>query len=289
MFQKPFLKWVGGKTQILKNVMDKFPKEMNNYHEIFLGGGSVLLALLSREDIVIKGEIYAYDYNETLINLFRDVKENGVELFLLLKQIVKKYSSIHTQKGSREPKDINQAILSKESFYYWIRKQYNQEQESLNKSAMLLFLNKTCFRGLYRVGPNGFNVPYGHYNTPTFPTEEEMDNISRMISKVTFICSDFSDSLSRVDKGDFVYLDPPYAPETKKSFVSYTNCGFSNDSHEELFRLTKTLPCSFLMSNSCVDMVLNNFSEYSIDKIDVRRTINSKNPGKGTLEVLISK
>lgn len=291
MYQKPFLKWVGGKTQIIHQVLDKFPNEINNYHEIFIGGGSVLLALLSkqmRNEISIHGKIYAYDYNASLINIFKDIRDNKDIFYSELYTLFKKYDSIKEHKGTHTPNTLEEAEGAKESFYYWIRKQYNQSEECVKKSAMFMFMNKTCFRGLYRSGPNGFNVPYGNYKTtPGMLKKEELDYISRLLEKVEFIQADFRDSLKHVENGDFIYLDPPYAPETNNSFVSYNNTGFSQETHEELFDLIKTLPCKFLLSNSHVPLILEKFKDYNIESIKVRRSINSKKPNATSKEVLI--
>ena len=287
MYQKPFLKWVGGKTQIIDKVMNKFPSEMNDYHEIFLGGGSILLALLNKyqnKEISIRGNIYAYDYNETLINLFKNLRDNHSTLITKLIEIQDIYNNIPTLKGRDKGKDE-----TKESFYYWIRDKFNKSKESVDKSVMFLFLNKTCFRGLYRVGPNGFNVPFGHYKQNLKFPIKDLYNIKELIKNVIFIHSDFNKSIVNVKKGDFVYLDPPYAPESDKSFVSYTESKFNEYTHMNLFKLTKSLKCKFVMSNSCVKMILDNFKDYEIEKVIARRSINSKVPNSRTTEVIIFK
>jgi DNA adenine methylase len=155
-----------------------------------------------------------------------------------------------------------------------------------------MFLNKICFRGMYREGPNGYNVPYGHYKkTPIIITKEELDNVSVLIKNVEFIHSDFKKSIEKVKEGDFVYLDPPYAPETNNSFVGYVTGGFGLNMHKSLFDEILNLSekkAKFLMSNSKVDLVLEKFKDYNIENVIARRAINSKNPGSSTTEVLIS-
>ena len=152
-----------------------------------------------------------------------------------------------------------------------------------------MFLNKTGFRGMYREGPNGFNIPYGNYKkTPTIITKDELDKISDLIKDVIFIHCDFSTAMSKVKKGDFVYLDPPYAPENSKSFVGYVADGFNLDTHKLLFDEIKKLKnIKFVMSNAKVDLVTDNFKEYNSNDIIARRAINSKNPGSTTTEVII--
>ena len=279
MLQKPFLKWVGGKTQMINKLVDKFPSSMKNYHETFLGGGSVLLALLTlqkEKKIIVENKIYAYDLNRCLIELYIDVRDNKDEIFDYISKYKQEYSDSE----------------DKEAYYYIIRTKFNKEETSIEKSAMFLFLNKTCFRGMYREGPNGFNVPYGHYKkTPTIITKQEIDKINELIRDVEFICSDFESSITKIEEGDFVYFDPPYAPETKTSFVGYTKDGFGIEKHNKLFLEIVKLDnrnVKFLLSNAKVTLVTQYFNEYNCEDIVARRAINSKNPGSNTIEVIIN-
>jgi DNA adenine methylase len=298
IYQKPILKWVGGKTQIINEITSKFPKEIDNYHEIFLGGGSVLLALLSLQKdnkINIKGSVYAYDLNSNLISMYMNIQKHPVDLY---NAIVKYHNNYHTQKGviiNRSPKDITEANTSKESYYYYLRNQYNNviEKHTIESSALFIVLNKLCFRGMYRESKNGnFNVPYGHYRkTPNITTLEELTNVSNLIKNVTFKCSGFLDSLKNVKNNDFVYLDPPYVPENAKSFVGYTGIGFSENDHVSLFNKTIEMnTVQIVMSNSKTDIIFDTFgklSNFKIEEIQVKRSINSKNPGSKTMEVII--
>ena len=294
--QKPFIKWVGGKTQLLDVIKTKIPTTMKNYHEIFLGGGSVLLMILSlRNDdkIQINNKVYAYDINKGLINVYKDIQTNTQELFDYITKYINTYHSLEGTIINRKPKTLDEAKTSKESYYYWVRNIFNtmEDKDSVEYSAIFMFLNKTCFRGMYREGPNGYNVPYGHYKkTPTIITREELFTVSELIKDVQFIHSGFQNSLESVGEGDFVYLDPPYAPETKQSFVGYVSDGFGLNMHTELFNEILTFnekKVKFLMSNSKVDLVLEKFNNYNIEDIVARRAINSKNPGSVTTEVLI--
>lgn len=296
VIQKPFLKWVGGKTQIIDTIINKLPAKIKNYHEIFLGGGSVLLAVLSlqKQNIIdIQENIYAYDINETLIHVFKNIQSNKDRLFIHIKKIVDEYNSISDNVVNRKPTNIHEAKTSKESYYYWIRNKFNNinDKKSIESSALFMFINKTCFRGLFREGPNGFNVPYGHYkNTPNIITLDEINTISDLIKNVNFIHSDFNDSIRKNKSGDFVYLDPPYAPENENSFVGYTNDGFNYDKHIELFNSIHEIHnknIKFLMSNASVPLVLDNFANYNCLQITARRAINAKKPGSTTTEVLI--
>ena len=310
--QKPFLKWVGGKTQILKTIISNIPSEMNNFHDVFLGGGSVLLAVLSLQktgDININNKIYAYDINRVLINVFKHIQNNKEELYEHICHYINTYDALAvgvcgdmgdkeklTNIINRKPKNMEEAMACKENYYYWVRSKFNSEKmdkDSVECSAIFMFINKTCFRGMYREGPNGFNVPYGHYKkTPTIITKEDLDYVSDLIQDVEFIHCDFRDAMKNIDNGDFAYFDPPYAPETKKSFVGYIAEGFSLDTHQTLFDNIKKIcgDCGgvkFLLSNANVDIVLNNFKNYNIKNITARRAINCKNPEATTTEVLI--
>lgn len=291
---KPFLKWVGGKTQIIDKIIEHFPLEINNYHEIFLGGGSVLLALLQEGKIKVKGHIYAYDLNNDLINVYKTIQNNEEELYNYLQEYYNEYDSCPNviEKINRNPDSLEEARKCKENYYYWMRNKYNKNKLNIiESSALFIILNKTCFRGLYRVGPNGFNVPYGHYKkTPTLISRDHLNQIKELIKDVKFIHSDFSESFKNIKKGDFVYLDPPYAPEKSNSFVNYTNEGFGIEQHNLLFSLIKELnnkKIKFLMSNAKVELVLEHFKEYKIIDVLCRRAINAKNPETKTMEVLV--
>ena len=285
-FIKPPLKWVGGKTQIIDSLIQKFPKNIHNYHEIFLGGGSVLLAVLS-SDIKINNNICAYDLNNELICLYIHIRDNPEKLIQKLEELKKEFNKIKGDVINRKPSDIKEAMTSQESFYYWIRQEYNKiKNNNIKKSAMFVFLNKTCFRGMFREGPNGFNVPFGHYKNPSIYDKEHINKVSKLIQNVQFVHADFTKSFKNINNKDFVYLDPPYVPENKKSFVGYNKNGFNK--HEELFTLTKNLKAKFIMSNSNTKLVNDSFEKYNVVEIDCRRAINSKKPQSKTKEVIIS-
>jgi DNA adenine methylase len=286
---RPFLKWVGGKTQIIELILSKFPKTIKTYYEPFLGGGSVLLGFLSHTNF--KGEVFASDVNPYTIAIYKHIQSNVESFIKEIKQIVEQYNSIKGTIICRKAFTLEDGLTSKESYYYYLRNKFNglANKESIEASAILLFLNKTCFRGVYREGPHGFNVPFGHYDNPAVYDENDLREISNLIKNVHFKACSFEDALAPVKEGDFVYLDPPYAPETKSSFVSYVEDGFGMDKHVKLFKICKEMKGEFLMSNAEVDLVKNSFPEpYTTVTVSCRRAINAKDPSARTNEVLIS-
>ena len=307
---KPILKWVGGKTQIIDKIINNFPKEINNYHEIFLGGGSVLLSFLSyvkNKNIKINGDIYAYDINEPLIYMYKNIQQRHNELFNYLENIISEFNKCNNEEINRTPENLEEAMKNKENYYYWIRNTYNKlsndERNDIIGSSMFIFLNKTCFRGIFRIGPNGFNVPYGNYKNPEIINKNHLEEIHHLIQNVKFECCDFSSSLNKIDENDFIYLDPPYAPEISTSFVGYTKSGFTLEQHKNLFELIHKLSNEnkkIMLSNADVKLVRDYFDDndndnknenkndkYKIIEIVCKRTINSKNPNAKANEVII--
>lgn len=266
---KPLLKWVGGKTQLLETLLPLIPATLETYYEPFVGGGSVLLAVLASRT---PKRVYASDVNPALINVYQCVQSSPDAVSTCLRVL--------EQERGEDP----------EAFYYRMRDLFNREPHTGPQSAALfLYLNKTCFRGVYREGPNGFNVPYGHYKSVELPSLETLQEMAKVLAPVVFTCESFETVLSRVTAGDFVYVDPPYAPETARSFVGYVAGGFSL--HETLFTGLKTLPCPFLMSNADVPLVREAFPDpnYKTRQVLARRAIHSKDPGARTTEVLVTR
>lgn len=289
-----------GKSQIINDVMKLFPTSMNNYHEPFLGGGSVLLALLSHRlsgSIKVTGKIYASDLNSNLIGLYKNIQSNPDALINEVQKLILAFTAVKGNIVNRKATTFEEAMSSPESYYFWIRKQFNslskEERCSIPASAMLLFMNKTCFRGVYREGPNGINVPFGNYKNPSILDEEHIRKVSLLIQDVEFTNQSFTESLRNLIENDFVYLDPPYAPENDTSFVGYTSDGFSLENHKVLFTMCQELKgkkVKMLMSNANVSLVQEAFptKSYSVKTILCRRAINSKKPNAKASEVLIT-
>lgn len=299
---KPLLKYVGGKTQILTDVMSRFPATslIRNYYEPFVGGGSVLFAFLENNP-EFQGRVVAGDINPRLINFYTVVRDN-VDAFLEeMRNLVEAYK-----------KEVD-----KESFYYTQRVAYNthSSNENITDAALFLFLNKTGFRGLHRMGPHGFNVPFGHYSNPSIYDETHVRTVSKILKRCEFICGDFSQICADIEPADYVYLDPPYVPtdgrgdgdgdddgdgdgdgdgkkDKKKgtsSFTGYNANGFTDHSRFFLFcENLKNKGVHWLMSNSDTILVRDKFSEgYQTTVISCRRTVNAKAPGSRVNEVLI--
>jgi DNA adenine methylase len=266
---KPLLKWVGGKTQLLETILPQIPETLTSYYEPFVGGGSVLLAVLASRS---PERVYASDVNPALINVYQSVQSSPEAVSVCLR--------ILEQEQGEDP----------EAFYYKMRELYNSlPPTGPQHAALFLYLNKTCFRGVYREGPRGFNVPYGHYKSVELPSLETLTAMSNVLAPVVFTCESFETVLPRAKAGDFVYVDPPYAPETATSFVGYVAGGFPH--HQTLFEGLKALPCPFLMSNSDVPLVREAFPDpnYKTCQVLARRAIHSKDPSKSTMEVLITR
>ena len=222
--------------------------------------------------------------------MFKNIQNNKDQLYNFLVHYYNEYDNIEGTIIYRDPVTEAESKTSKESYYYWIRKKYNNiDKNSVECSAIFIFLNKTCFRGMYREGPNGYNVPYGHYKkTPSILSYTDLENISDLIKDVEFRHCSFTESIKNVNEDDCVYIDPPYAPENSKSFVGYVADGFNMETHLLLFDEVKKLRnVKMVMSNSKVDFVTEIFKDYNCDEIIARRAINSKKPGSTTKEVII--
>jgi DNA adenine methylase len=322
---KPIIKWVGGKTQIIDELYKYFPKKINNYYEPFIGGGSVFLKLLEKlenKEIELSGEIYLSDLNKKLINLYNTIKNNKNEFIKKLKELKKNYVNapivIHEKRTKflvlseeeqisdekKKSKSIKYYIKKNDKIediikqgkrvvYYYYRDLFNKTDNDILSASLFIFLNKTCWRGVYRIGPNGFNVPYGNNKNVGIFEEEHINKLSNLFNKykIIFQCKSFENvDMTKLNGKDFFYFDPPYYPLDKKSFVAYQKEGFGIKCNESLLNLCNNLNKNnihFVLSNSNTEYINKNYNEFTITKINCKRAINSKKPGSKVLEVII--
>ena len=271
---KPFVKWAGGKRQLISVLNENLPDSFGTYFEPFLGGGALLFNMLTENN---KQKCIISDLNSDLVLAYATIRDNVDNLISSLKQHEKYY-----QKDSK-------------SYYYSVRE--SAPKKEIEKTSRLLFLNRTCFNGLYRVNSKGkFNVPLGKYTNPNIVNEENLRSVSHILksSKVKIQCRDFEAVLRDVKKGDLVYFDPPYQPVTETAnFTSYTNKNFTYDDLNRLFELCTKLDkkgCNVLLSNSNSKEVVDIFSKkpWKISKIKANRSINSNSTKRtGHFELLI--
>lgn len=277
---KPIVKWIGGKGDLLPTLMPMFPTHMNNYREPFVGGGSVLLATLGRiqsGEITLEGNVYASDINEALIGMYKNIQSQPEALWTETEKWMIPYKSY--------PKEIQK------DFYYEARNAYNAvDKTTLGASALFIFLNKTCFRGLYRTNQDAiFNASFGNYTNPEILNHDHLMEIHRLIQGVVFQVMDFDAAMKERKEGDFVFMDPPYVPVNQTSFVQYNKEGF--DKHEILFKRCKSLSVRFMLCNSSTALVENEFKGeegFQIRHVEAKRRVNSKEPGKTAMEVIIT-
>ena len=271
---KPFVKWAGGKRQLIPEIEKHLPEKFSSYFEPFLGGGALLFHLLS-ENENLKG--YVSDLNSDLILAYVTIRDN---LNGLLKSLQK-----HSDNYFSDSK----------SYYYSVRESNPKSQ--IEKVSRLLFMNRTCFNGLYRVNSKGkFNVPLGRYSNPNIVQEENLRSVNQFLNhnKIIIKCQDFSSTVEKVKKGDFVYFDPPYQPVSKTAnFTSYTNGNFGLNDLKRLAKVSNQLAkkgVNVLLSNSSSKQVRDLFSSrhWEIIKIEANRAINSdSNKRTGHSELLI--
>lgn len=263
----PIVKWVGGKRQLMFELLKNMPENYNRYFEPFIGGGALFFELQP-------DNAYISDLNEELINLYKVVRDNVEELIT----------------------DLQKHDISKE-YFIEIRNIDRTEEyknwSNVKKASRFIYLNRTCFNGMYRVNSKGeFNVPFGHYKNPRILDENNLINCSNLLQRTEIRHADFSEILKKVKKGDFVYFDPPYVPLSEtSSFTSYTKDGFDLDMQFKLRDVCDELDSigvKFLLSNSDTKLVNELYENYNIKKVFASRQINANADGRGKItEVLV--
>ena len=277
---KPFVKWAGGKGSLIPQLKNFYPFELERetitkYVEPFVGGGAVLINILQKYDVK---EAYAFDINKDLINCYNVIKENVDELIKELEIKEKEFIKLESE--------------DRQSYFYNIRKEYNsykitENELSIKRAGEFIFLNRTCFNGLYRVNKNGeFNVPCGKYKNPTICDVTNLRNLSFLIRNVVFQYGDYKQSEKYIDENTFVYFDPPYRPLSVTSgFTSYTKEDFNDENQKELANYFGKLDeknAKLMLSNSNPKNTNkdDNFFEeiykgFNINEISAKRMINS--------------
>ena len=266
----PMLKWVGGKRQLLPDIVPMINKKAPLYVEPFIGGGAVLFNMQPKKAII-------NDYNQELINVYITVRDNLEELLDELR--------IHEENNSSD-------------YYYEIRALDRAEEfaqmSNVEKAARIIYLNKTCYNGLYRVNMAGqFNSPYGKYKNPNIVNEAVLRAISNYFNtnEITILNGDYKEVLKDLEKEAFVYLDPPYMPISSSSFTGYTEGGFRYNSQVELKKECDKLNekgIRFVQSNSDCEIIRELYKDYKIKTVKAKRSINSVGNKRGEInEVLI--
>ena len=290
---KPFLKWAGGKGQLLKEIERYYPFDegsITKYAEPFIGGGAVLFDILSKYDL---REVYISDINAELINTYRIIRDDIDELIEMLNIMQNAFVPLDTDK--------------RKAYYMQKRERFNylkvngHEDINIEKAALMIFLNKTCFNGLFRVNKKGmFNVPMGSYKNPMICDEKNLRAVSEKLQRVDIVCGDYRKSSEFIDENTFVYFDPPYRPITDTaSFTAYTENLFNDEEQNELAKFVDNMHrkgAKIVISNSDPknsntedDFFDNIYSTHKIRRVEATRMINCNSEARGKIkELLIS-
>lgn len=288
---KPFVKWAGGKNSLIPQLTKYYPLELKDgtierYIEPFVGGGAVLIDILQKYEVK---EAYAFDINKDLINCYNVIKANVENLIQELDKKEKEFLILDND--------------ARQQYFYDIRTEYNyytlNEDINVKRASEFIFLNRTCFNGLYRVNKDGkFNVPCGKYKNPTICDSKNLRNLSKLIKNVTFEYGDYKKSENFVNENTFVYFDPPYRPLSITSgFTSYTKEDFNDDNQKELANYFYKLDlknAKLMLSNSNPKNVNedDNFFEniykgFVINEVSAKRMINANAKGRGEISELL--
>ena len=288
---KPFVKWAGGKSSLIPQLTKYFPFELKNgqiekYVEPFVGGGAVLIDILQKYDVK---QAYAFDINKDLINCYNVIKYKVEDLIQKLDKKEKEFFALD--------KDERQ------KYFYNIRTEYNSylldSEIDVKRASEFIFLNRTCFNGLYRVNKNGkFNVPCGKYKNPTICDSNNLRNLSKLLKNVVFAYGDYKESEKLVDENTFVYFDPPYRPLSVTSgFTSYTKEDFNDEDQKELAEYYNKLNlknAKLMLSNSNPKNTNENdnffekiYKGFNINEVSAKRMINANAKGRGEISELL--
>lgn len=285
---KPFIKWAGGKSQLLDVIRDRYPENIKKYCEPFVGGGAVLFDILANfqpEEILIN------DINYELINTYIHIRDNVEDMIIALADMQEKFWSMDNDQ--------------RKAYFYIQRDKFNEgiknNTHDIPMAVLFIFLNKTCFNGLYRVNSKGlYNVPIGSYKKPLICDADNLRIISNLLQNIIIKCGDYSNCADFIDNKTFVYIDPPYRPLNKtSSFTSYAKSEFGDEQQIQLSEFTEYISgkgAKVLASNSDPKNTDENdnffddiYRNFNITKVKASRMINSNGSKRGTLnELLIS-
>lgn len=285
---RPFIKWAGGKTQLLDVIREKYPENIQKYCEPFVGGGAVLFDILLNFQ---PKKVLINDINSELINTYIQVRDNVENMIMNLSDMQKKFHSMDSGK--------------RKEYFYIQRNKFNDGIKNnindISMAVLFIFLNKTCFNGLYRVNSKGlYNVPIGSYKKPLICDADNLRLISSLLKNVTIKCGDYSECADFINNKTFVYIDPPYKPLSETSyFTSYSKTVFDDKQQIQLSKFTEYISgkgAKILASNSDPKNTNENdnffddiYENFNITRVKASRMINSKGTGRGTLnELLIS-
>lgn len=266
-----FVKWAGGKGQLLEQFMPLFPKKFNRYLEPFVGSGAVFFYIIQKFK---PKEIIISDINEELINTYEIIRDDVERLIVELKQ----HKEYHSVEGKK--------------YYLTIRATNPKDLPALERAARFIYLNKTCFNGLYRVNSKGqFNVPMGSYKNPDIVQEDRLRKVSELLKDVIIKVMSFEKVLNLAKKEDFIYFDPPYYPlKNKKSFTTYTKDSFMEKEQEllaEVFTKLDKKGCFVMLSNSDTKFIKDLYVDYKINIVKATRMINCNGDSRGKINEVV--
>lgn len=290
---RPFVKWAGGKGQLLPEIRRYYPFQtgrITRYAEPFIGGGAVLFDILSQYEL---DEVYISDVNADLINAYRVIRDD-------VEQVIERLQAMQQDFLPLPPEDRKTYYMTQRESFNRLKK-CSDGKASVEKAALLIFLNRTCFNGLFRVNKKGFfNVPIGAYKAPLICDRENLHTISEKLASVNIHCGDYRDSESFIDTRTFVYIDPPYRPiSATASFTAYSENAFGDEAQQELAEFVGKIHAKgakILVSNSdptnhdSQDSFFDSlYASYTIRRVEASRMINSDSKSRGKIrELLIS-
>lgn len=269
---RPFLKWVGGKRQLIPQIKRYIPESYYRYFEPFVGGGALFFNL--------KPKIaYLNDINKILISTYKNIKNHPYEIVEKVEEMQKKFY----EEDNKERK----------KYYYEIRDAFNNLRfDSILKTSYVIFLNKTCYNGMYRENSKGkFNVPFGRYKNPKILDKQNILTVSELLKDVIITNHSFEKAVEEAKRDDFIYFDPPYHPlSITSSFTSYSNSGFTRENQKKLRDVFEDLDkrgCLVMLSNSDTEFIRKIYKGYIQKKVTARRSINCKASGRGKINELL--